>query len=189
MAKIFKNKKLIIISLVIILILVFIVLNNDKILKIIYPKKFENIVSAYSQNYDVDENLIYSVIKAESNFSTEATSHKGAIGLMQIMEETAKDVIRQNNLDIDSRDVRNELLKVDKNINVGTKYLSTLLQKYQCKELALAAYNAGIGTVDNWIDKGIIKSDGSDVENIPFKETNQYVRKILNYYKVYDKIY
>ena len=55
--------------------------------------------------------------------------------------------------------------------------------------LALAAYNAGIGNVDRWIKDGIIKEDGSNIENIPYKETNMYVRKILNNYTMYKKIY
>ena len=67
--------------------------------------------------------------------------------------------------------------------------MQTLLQKYKNKESALAAYNAGIGTVDNWIEKDIIKADGSDIENIPYKETNNYVRKILRDYKIYNELY
>ena len=67
--------------------------------------------------------------------------------------------------------------------------MSTLLERYQNKGVALAAYNAGIGTVDNWIEKGVIQSDGSDIENIPFKETNQYVRKILRDYDIYCALY
>jgi len=55
--------------------------------------------------------------------------------------------------------------------------------------LALTAYNAGIGNVNTWIKNGIIKSDGSDIENIPYKETNMYVRKIIRNYKMYNKIY
>ena len=55
--------------------------------------------------------------------------------------------------------------------------------------LALTAYNAGMGNVDNWIKNGIIKSDGSDIENIPYKETNNYVRKILRDYKFYTQLY
>ena len=78
---------------------------------------------------------------------------------------------------------------VNNNINIGTKYLSVLLEQYKNVEVAVAAYNAGIGTVDNWIDKGIIKSDGSDIENIPYKETNNYVRKILRNYEIYQTIY
>jgi soluble lytic murein transglycosylase len=64
-----------------------------------------------------------------------------------------------------------------------------LLEKYKNKEVALAAYNAGIGTVDNWIEKGIINADGSNVENIPYKETNNYVRKTLRAYKIYEELY
>ncbi len=55
--------------------------------------------------------------------------------------------------------------------------------------MAIAAYNAGIGNVDRWIAEGIIKEDGSDIENIPYKETNNYVRKIIRDYGIYEKLY
>ena len=55
--------------------------------------------------------------------------------------------------------------------------------------LAISAYNAGIGTVAKWIEEGIIKEDASDIENIPYKETNNYVRKILKNYKIYKELY
>ena len=72
----------------------------------------------------------------------------------------------------------------------GEKYLSELLERYDNNlNMTLAAYNAGIGNVTDWVKKGIIKADGSDIENIPFKETNNYVRKILRDYKMYKKIY
>ena len=54
--------------------------------------------------------------------------------------------------------------------------------------LAITAYNAGIGTVQKWIKDGTIKEDGTDIENIPYKETNTYVRKVLNNYKIYDEL-
>ena len=63
------------------------------------------------------------------------------------------------------------------------------MPKYGNIPIALTAYNAGIGTVDNWIEKGIIKENGEDIENIPYKETNQYVRKILRSYKIYQELY
>ena len=55
--------------------------------------------------------------------------------------------------------------------------------------LAITAYNAGIGTVSRWIENGIIKEDGSNIEKVPYKETNNYVRKVLKNYKVYEELY
>lgn len=146
-----KNKKLLIFLCLIIIVFVFLVIFRDKLLKIIYPKKYSEIVSIYEEQYGVEENLIFAVIKAESNFNKNAVSHKGAIGLMQLMEETAKDVAVKNNIQLDFDNIKQELLKVDNNINVGTMYLKILLDRYKSIELAVAAYNAGIGNVDEWI--------------------------------------
>ena len=161
----------------------------NKIMKILYPIEYENLVTLYSQEYQVDEYLIYAIIKAESNFEINAVSNKVAKGLMQLMENTAKDVVKRVNIDISSEDLSEKLLEPDININLGTKYISILLQKYGNIPVALTAYNAGIGTVDNWIEKGIIKENGEDIENVPYKETNQYVRKILGSYKIYRELY
>ena len=184
-----KNKKLIIFVIIIIIMFIFLGLYKNDILRIIYPKTYGEIVSSYSQKYDVEENLIFAVIKAESNFKNEAVSHKGAIGVMQIMKETGEEIANSIGLDLNTENIEEELGSLENNINIGTKYLSDLLERYQNKEVALAAYNAGIGTVDNWIEKGIIKRDGSDIENIPYKETNNYVRKILRDYDIYNVIW
>lgn len=186
-----KNKYKIIIGTVIVLFIITIlfVLFKDKLLKILYPKTYSEIISVYAEEYDVEENLIYAVIKAESNFDSQAVSNREAIGLMQIVEETAIDVANKNHIDLDKENIVEELLDIDNNINLGTKYLSTLLIQYGNIEVALAAYNAGIGTVNNWIDKQIIKADGSDIENVPYKETNNYVRKILRDYRIYNELY
>lgn len=183
-----KNKKIIFL-ITFLLVIVFLIIFRGKILKIIYPKNYEGIVSVYAEQYNVDENLVFAVIKAESNFDENAISNKNALGLMQIMEDTAKDVAEKNNIKIDKDNARLEILKVNNNINIGTKYLSILLEKYENIEVALAAYNAGTGNVDNWIESGIINKDGSDIEKIPYKETNNYIRKILQNYKIYKKIY
>lgn len=98
------------------------------------------------------------------------------------MEGTAEEIADQIGLEeIDLKDPKC-------NIEIGTKYFKTLLEYYGDNYyLALAAYNAGIGTVQKWIDSGIIKADGSDIENIPYKETNNYVRKVLKNYRIYKK--
>lgn len=169
--------------------IVFVFLFKDNLLKMLYPKTYQETVLLYQEKYGIEENFIFAVIKAESNFDKDAISNRNAIGLMQLMEETAKDVARKNEIELHSTNIKEELCDINKNIQIGTCYLSTLMERYQNKEVALAAYNAGIGTVDGWIEKGIIKKDGTDIENIPYKETNNYVRKILRDYKIYEDLY
>ena len=183
-----KNKKLIAIIILIVLIVIAFLLKNQ-ILKIMYPKTYKEVVEIYQDKYQIEGNLIFAVIKAESNFEAKAVSNRNAIGLMQLMAETAEEVARKNKIEIDQEKIEEELFDVYKNIEIGTCYLTSLIQKYGNKEVALAAYNAGIGNVDKWIEKGIIKKDGSDIEKIPYKETNQYVRKILRDYKIYQDLY
>lgn len=179
-----KNAKKISMILALIILLIIVVMSiNTLTIKILYKKEYSEYVSKYSQEYNVDENLIYALIKAESNFQADAVSNKNALGLMQLMPSTAEEVANKNKIELTGENI----LEPDVNINIGTKYISTLLEKYECVEVALAAYNAGIGNVDKWIESGIIKSDGSDIENIPFKETNTYVRKIMRDYKIYEK--
>ena len=183
------KKQIIITAIVLILCTIIAFLNIPlRIQKIIYKKDYEEYVQKYAQEYNVDENLIYALIKAESNFNSKAKSSKDAIGLMQLMESTAQDVCKKTDLQISSDELSEKLLEPDININIGTKYLSILIQKYGNIEIAITAYNAGIGTVDTWIEKGIINADGSNVENIPYKETNNYVRKILRDYKIYTNL-
>ena len=183
------KKQITITAIVLILCMIIAFLNIPlRIQKIIYKKDYKEYVQKYAQEYNVDENLIYALIKAESNFNSNAKSSKDAIGLMQLMESTAQDVCKKTDLQISSDELSEKLLEPDININIGTKYLSILIQKYGNIEIAITAYKAGIGTVDNWIEKGIINSDGSNVENIPYKETNNYVRKILRDYKIYTNL-
>ncbi len=158
-------------------------------MKQIYPQDYKNLVILYSEKYQVDDNLIFALIKAESNFNVNATSGKGAKGLMQLMEDTAKDVAKKVETKIEIDKLEEKLLEADTNIQLGTKYISVLIERYGNIPIALTAYNAGIGTVDNWIEKGIIKENGEDIENVPYKETNNYVRKILRDYKIYKKLY
>lgn len=184
-----KYKKTLIFMIIILIVLIFLGIYKNKILKIIYPEKYNEIINIYAEKYKVDNNLILALIKAESNFDKNVKSNKGAIGLMQLMEETAKEIALKLDLNIKQENIKEELKNPDININIGTKYLSILLEKYKNIEIALTAYNAGIGNVDTWIEKGIIKADGSNIENIPYKETNNYVRSILRDYQIYKDIY
>ena len=151
----------------------------------VYKLEYTEYVKKYANEYNVDEYLIYAIIKAESNFEPNAESHRGAKGLMQLMYSTAEDISKRIGIELNEENI----LEPDININLGTKYISMLIQKYNNTNLALAAYNAGSGNVDGCIEKGTLKSDGSDIENVPFTETNNYVRKILRDYEIYKNIY
>ena len=184
-----KYIQIMIVAILIVIVAVIIKISGlyNIILKQIYPKKYSEYVEKYSTEYNIDPLLIYSVIKAESNFKETAVSSSGAKGLMQLMNATAEEIA--NNIDTPLLE-DTSLLDAEKNIMIGVKYYSDLYQQYHGNMLlALAAYNAGIGNVNEWIEEGIIKEDGSDIENIPFKETNMYVRKIINNYVMYQKIY
>ncbi|MDF2883363.1 MAG: lytic transglycosylase [Clostridiaceae bacterium] len=122
-------------------------------------------VNAASKKYGVDKNLIMAVIKQESSFNPNATSSVGAEGLMQLMPNTANELGVSNAYDI------------QQNVDGGTKYLSQLLDKYgNVKELALAAYNAGPGTLAN---KGV--NNVQNISKLP-SETKDYVYKVMKYY-------
>ena len=180
-----KARKKVRMLLIFLMILIFIgivaITINKQMTKILYKKEYSEYVSKYAEQYGVEENLIYALIKAESNFNPNAVSHQNAKGLMQLMYSTAQELA--NKCQINLTEVN--ILDPDININLGTQYIATLLDKYECMEVALAAYNAGSGNVDKWIKNGVIKADGSDIENIPYKETNTYVRKIIRDYKIY----
>lgn len=188
-----RKKAMTIIGIVIFALTLIIILCTSGVTRVayrlIYKKEYSEYVEKYSKKYNVDENLVYAVMKVESNFNVNAESGKGAVGLMQLMQTTAKDVVKQTDIEVGNSTIKEILLDSESNINIGTKYLSILLKKYKNVELAITAYNAGIGTVDNWVEKGILKDDGSDVENIPYLETNTYVRRILRDYKIYENIY
>ena len=189
MKKLFKKFIIVAICLLLLAIIAGKIGIKQKILKIIYPTEYAEYVEKYSEEYNVDPLLIFSIIKAESNFDADAMSSSNAIGLMQLMEPTAREIDEQM---MKSRESEEELNLYDPETNImyGTHYYSYLLQYFEGNMLlALTAYNAGIGNVNSWIEQGIIRQDGSDIENIPYKETNMYVRKIINNYKIYQELY
>ncbi|CAB1262344.1 lytic transglycosylase domain-containing protein [Clostridium sp. HV4-5-A1G] len=122
-------------------------------------------VESASRKYGVDKNLIMAVIKQESGFNPQAKSSAGAMGLMQLMPGTASELGVTNPYD------------VEQNVDAGTEYLRNMLNMFgNSKELALAAYNAGPGTLKN---RGVNSS--SDIVKLPY-ETRNYVQKVMQYY-------
>lgn len=122
-------------------------------------------VERASRKYGIDKSLIMAVIKQESDFNPKSTSGAGAMGLMQLMPDTAREVGVNNPYDI------------GQNIDGGTRYLKKMLDIHgSSKELALAAYNAGPGTLKY---RGV--KNTSDISRLPY-ETRDYVQKVMKYY-------
>ena len=180
-----KNITLIIFITIIILIIINFGNIRNYFLKKIYKIDYKEYVEKYSAEYEVDKYLVYAIIKAESNFKENAVSNKGAKGLMQLMPKTAEEIAKKIEIKLDD----NNILNPEININLGANYIAKLIKQYKNIGLALAAYNAGSGNVDSWIEKGILDSNGENLEQIPYLETNNYVRKILRDYIIYKEIY
>lgn len=170
------------------MIIVYTVWQNDDFQrKYIYPYPFKEKVEYYADRYNVDSDLIAGVILAESKFNQEATSNYGAKGVMQIMPETALWIAKQ--IEDDSFSVEN-LYIPDTNIKYGTWYLSELQEEFEGNEiLMLAAYNAGRGNVHDWMKKYHWNMNFKDYEKIPFPETREYVKKVLNNKQEYNRLY
>lgn len=141
----------------------------------------------YAEECELDPLFVYSIIKAESNFKETAKSNSDALGLMQVMQPTAEEIGAR--LRIEEKITEEKLYEPETNIRIGIKYFKSLLDKYDNLNLAIIAYNAGMGNLDSWLEQGIIDSQGENIENIPFPETKNYVKKILQNYKIYKEIY
>ncbi len=147
-----------------------------------YPIKYEHFVDTYSAKYNLDKYLVLSVIRTESRFDVYAVSSVEAKGLMQITDETGEECAKKIGIDGYTNDM---LFDPETNIQIGCYYLSRLIKHYGDTDVALAAYNGGPGNVDKWIEE----QNGIDVENIPFPETRQYVKKVNEAYRMYKSIY
>lgn len=160
---------------------------KNKVLENFYPQKYSEYVSKYSQEFGVDEALVYSVIRCESGFREEVESQAGAIGLMQLMPETFSWL--QMHKDGEETYSASDLLNPEINIEYGTYYLSWLMERYGVENTAVAAYNAGATNVDNWLSDPMYSSDSKTLTTIPYHETKEYVDKVENTKKMYKEIY
>ena len=154
--------------------------------KALYPLKYENIVSKMSEEYGVEKSLIFAVIKVESNFRAEVVSKKGAMGLMQITRDTMFFIISKAGL---GEHETEELFDPEFNIRCGTWFLKRLYDEFGEIEVALCAYNAGRGNAKKWLDDPQYSKDGKTLEQIPFKETSDYVKKVLDAKEKYEQLY
>lgn len=150
----------------------------------ICPMHYKDEVFRIANEYELDPCLVFAVIKVESDFVPDAVSRAGAQGLMQLMPDTADWVAwRQGRVHDCGR-----ILEPAYNIDMGCYLLEYLLEYYDGNlDYALAAYNAGKGAVDGWLENSEY-FDGKTLR-IPYEETDNYVKKVNLAYKIYKELY
>lgn len=177
------GKKIVLILSILAILIGASLMESKTIHKLIYPKQYSEYVEKYAEEFDLDENLVYSVIKAESKFNEKAISHKGAKGLMQVSDITRDWAIEE--LELEEVDI----FDPETNIRIGCWYLNKLYKEFGKLDLVIAAYNGGSGNVRKWLENHDYSEDGEKLHNIPFQETSTYLEKVKNNYKNYKEIY
>ncbi len=148
----------------------------DEVWQLMYPVRHLEIISTQAARNRIDMALILGLIRQESGFEVKARSRANARGLMQILPSTGRKLARQAKM---RRYSSNALYSAETNINLGTRYLASLIRQYGKAELALAAYNAGENRVDRWVIEFGDADMAEFVEQIPFSETRNYVKQVL----------
>ncbi len=150
----------------------------------LYPFPYLELVESWSIKRQLNPLLVISLIRQESRFETTIRSVANAIGLMQVLPSTAEWIAPQINLKNYSLENPND------NINLGTWYLAHTHETYNNNSLlAVASYNAGPGNVSNWIQKYGLNDPDEFVEDIPFPETQGYVKHVFGNYWNYMRFY
>ncbi len=154
-----------------------------RVWRLMYPDGYSALVKKYAEENGVDPFLLFALIREESWFNNEAVSSSGALGLMQVMPKTASSVT--NNHDIN----RNSMFDPELNISIGSKFFSDLLKRFDGNIIyAIASYNAGPNAVTKWVKERSAFDLDEFVEDIPYKETRDYVKKVFSSYKEYMRI-
>ncbi len=172
--------------LIFLLIILILGYGAHRYLKYIFPLEYSEIIEQCATNNNLEKSLIYAVIKAESNFKSDATSHKNAVGLMQITKETGEWSAEKTGI----KDYEHRMLvNPEINIKIGTWYLSYLISELNNEDYAVMAYNAGINNVKKWVNNGTININNETYTDIPFGETKKYIFKVKIYKRIYEILY
>ena len=152
-----------------------------------YPRAYQFFVFNYAKKFDLPTELIWGVMKQESQFKRDAISSAGALGLMQVMPHTGLKVSqlgKENNFDSKS------LLEPEGAIKVGARYLQRLMRKFENNIVLVATgYNAGTHRVNAWLNSFGSLDLGEFIEHIPFLETRNYVKKVSSNVHIYSQLY
>ena len=155
-------------------------------IRIEHPIEYSDYVERYALENNIDEYLVYAVIKTESGYDSGAVSNVGARGLMQIMNNTF-DWIKFKLGDEDTQ--YHEMFIPEQNIRYGCYLLGYLYEEFGNIEATMAAYHAGRGSVNEWLSDPRYSSDGVHLDTIPISDTAHYVDKINKAMATYKKLY
>ncbi|GAB6181169.1 lytic transglycosylase domain-containing protein [Desulfotomaculum defluvii] len=173
--------------LLLLLLLMLLWFSHKEIGRLWYPFEHQELIYHYTTVNHLDPLMVAAIIKTESNFNPQATSPKGARGLMQIMPNTANWISQQ----MGTGSLQPEkLFNPETSIRLGTWYLSDLFTEFKGDPvLVIAAYNAGRGNVSKWLNEQHWTGERKTIDQIPFMETRQYIRRVLWNQKVYHYLY
>ncbi|MEG0878432.1 MAG: lytic transglycosylase domain-containing protein [Oscillospiraceae bacterium] len=186
-----KHKKIIkflIVAIVLAIAILVAQMAYNYFIKISYPQKYADTVNKYSDMYNVDTNLIFAIIRTESGFKADAKSGAGAIGLMQMTEETfdwiKKKIAPEEELAFE------DLYTPETSIRFGAYYISICLEKYGGDiSTAAASYHSGWGTVGKLLGNAEYSENGQTLNVFPYEQMNLYVKKVQKSYIKYNEIY
>ena len=152
--------------------------------EILFPRPYWELIVREAERNQLDPFLVAALIRQESRFESRAESSAGALGLMQLMPATARAVARNRSLS------RGRLTEPELNIQLGTRYLASLLRRFGGSlEKAVAAYNAGGSRIEEWASRGSTDEPAEFVENIPLRQTREFVYIVLRNYRFYRDLY
>ncbi len=178
--------KIIVLALLLAFLLYIAFIWSNTVIRQKLPIQYSEYVEASSSEFGLDKYLVYAIISTESGFDPAAESSAGAVGLMQLLPETARWITEKYDLDCDPA----ALTDPQTNIRIGCCYFSYLLSRFNGDiNLAVTAYNGGEGNVRQWLQDQKYSSDGKTLYAIPYKETSQYLSKVTIRYEIYQKLY
>lgn len=152
-------------------------------MRISNPMDYTSQIKRSATRHGVDPYLVTALIRVESGFDPGVRSSRGAIGLMQVMPATSRDIAHRRERPLP------DLYRPAANVDVGTYYLKQLIARYGSEAYALAAYNGGQANVDRWIAGRQAESPEAVVQTFPFKETREFVSKVLKTRMIYRTLY
>jgi soluble lytic murein transglycosylase len=180
-----KIKAVLCLLLLLVISVIIIVNSISLVLQTVYPRRFSAIVEENAQEYNLDVALLYALIETESGFDENAVSSVGAKGLTQITSETFEWLqMKKGENHNDSA-----LFSPEISVDYGAYFLSILIEEFGDTKTALAAYHAGRGIVNEWLNDERYSADGKTLDNIPYEDTAAYTKQVLKVRERYCYLY